>query len=156
MLNKTILGKKKKNLKGRQVTRTEREKIRDSKKKKKKSHKLISTKVVTVWGLLSMSFNTSEFLSSQIKTSSFLFYSQPLLSPISKVIIRRFFAVFLFDFRTDMIYDHQTWLSDPMASPMFPVSSYLHHYLKSFLLRQERLRISIKVEGESDGKNMFY
>lgn len=107
MLNKTILGKKKKNLKGRQVTRTEREKIRDS-KKKKKSHKLISTKVVTVWGLLSMSFNTPEFLSSQIKTSSFLFYSQPLLSPISKVIIRRFFAVFLFDFRTDMIYDHQT------------------------------------------------
>lgn len=107
MLNKTILGKKKKKPQ-RKTSHQNRERENKGFKKKKKSHKLISTKVVTVWGLLSMSFNTPEFLSSQIKTSSFLFYSQPLLSPISKVIIRRFFAVFLFDFRTDMIYDHQT------------------------------------------------
>lgn len=52
-----------------------------------------------------MSFNIPEFLSREIKTSSFLFYSRPLISPICKVIIRHFLAVFLFDFRTDMIYD---------------------------------------------------
>ena len=88
MLNETILGKISQSKTSHQITERE-----EKKGLKKNSHKPISTKVVTIWGLFLRSFNTLELLSRKITPSSFSFYSLPLSAPAIKVILRHFFAV---------------------------------------------------------------
>ena len=88
MLNETILGKISQSKTSHQITERE-----EKKGLKKNSHKPISTKVVTIWGLFLRSFNTLELLSRKITPSSFSFYSLPLSAPAFKVILRHFFAV---------------------------------------------------------------